>query len=536
MMAAGDPEERNPASSAAEAIPRSEGRGIAVWVVAFLGTLLAMPFTLSLGLGNSLSHDEHQHIAAGVLFAREGLLPYRDFLYFHLPYLVYVYGFLFQVTDQYLLAARLFSAACAALTCGVVCGVAWKIFSARPAGQRVGITLGAFLLLVSSPLFYNSVGHAWNQEPSVLLAVLALLAIADAVVRERPNGRLLLSGALLGVAIGLRVTMAPLVLPLAIFAAFSATGWPARFRRVLVFGLGIALALIPAAWSFLTAPEAFVFANVEFPGVNVTYRLATGDPRTMTLLKKLRFVFKEVARPDWVLVSGLFAAGILAWFTAKARSGPYRYSMGLLACLPFFFLGAVAPSPAYDQYYYPFAPVLVLTILCLFGAVGKTRWDRAIAATASILVIVATATAARQYDDLDDLFHPRAWEPSEMQAQAAELRRAVPQGKVLTLGPTSALVAGLRIYPAFATGPFAWRVAPFVAKERRPSLGLVGPEELAQMVASDPPAAILTGVEKRGEQPLKQVARANGYRLMVLSSGEQLWVAPAPLGNGAGVP
>src|SRR5688572_10145294 len=173
-MAACDTEEKNLGADPDAPISANAGDGPAVWIIVCLGTLLALPLTLSLGLGNSLSHDEHQHIAAGVLFARDGLLPYRDFPYFHLPYLIYVYGFLFQVTDQYLLAARLFSAVCAALTCGLVCGAAWKMFAAHATGQRVAITAGAFLLLVSSPLFYNSVGFAWNQEASVLMCILSL--------------------------------------------------------------------------------------------------------------------------------------------------------------------------------------------------------------------------------------------------------------------------------------------------------------------------------------------------------------------------
>src|SRR5436305_1464747 len=70
--------------------------GFPIWAVLILGTLLVLPFTLTLALNNSPSHDEYQHIAAGVLFAREGLLPYRDFAYFHLPYLVYAYGLLFK--------------------------------------------------------------------------------------------------------------------------------------------------------------------------------------------------------------------------------------------------------------------------------------------------------------------------------------------------------------------------------------------------------------------------------------------------------
>ncbi|RIK26721.1 MAG: hypothetical protein DCC55_39800 [Chloroflexi bacterium] len=62
-----------------------------------------------------LDHDEHQFVTSGVLLARDGLLPYKDYAYFHVPLLVFVYALLFQETSYYLLAARSFSALCSGL-------------------------------------------------------------------------------------------------------------------------------------------------------------------------------------------------------------------------------------------------------------------------------------------------------------------------------------------------------------------------------------------------------------------------------------
>jgi hypothetical protein len=115
-----------------------------------------------------------------------------------------------------------------------------------------------------------------------------------------------------------------------------------------------------------------------------------------------------------------------------------------------------------------------------------------------------------------------------MRLDAAELRRAVPVGKVLTLAPAVVVEAGLQIYPHFATGPFAWRIAPFVARARRADLRLVGPEDLESLLAADPPAAVMTGYEKRWEKPLAQFAKSRGYTRTRFGESKFLWIAPSP--------
>src|SRR5262245_45862818 len=90
-------------------------------VMAFLVvTALVFPIVAGLGMTKGLNHDEHQHVAAGALVAREGLIPYRDFPYFHTPYLPFAYAVLFRGTDHLLSAARILSAFCASAILGVI--------------------------------------------------------------------------------------------------------------------------------------------------------------------------------------------------------------------------------------------------------------------------------------------------------------------------------------------------------------------------------------------------------------------------------
>lgn len=499
-----------------------------IWAAFLIGTLIALPFALSLALGISLSHDEHQHLAAGVLFARDGLLPYRDFPYFHVPYLVYAYGLLFQFTDQAFLASRLFSAVCTALTGGAIFATAWQLFASRPVKQRIGIGLCALALMLSLPVFYDTAGHSWNQEPSALLALLSFLCLPIVKPHAKPAGRLVISGILLGLAIGMRVTFAPLVMPFAIMLWFGGVPVRKRIQRVVIFGTGIALALMPVVWACFAGLDGFVFGNVEFPKVNIEYRLATGEPRTMTLVKKLRFLFKEVMRPNSVLFFGFIVMALMAVYRSRAALRDLsRLFLFLLLTLPFLLLGSLAPSPVFDHYFYPLVPFLLIGLLSLFAAIPSDtkglRWTWGVAAAA---VVTSSAFAVSHYGEMKHLFNPQQWSPNEMRIEAAELRRHVPGGKVLTLAPTLPLEAGLKIYPEFATGPFAWRVANFVKKERRAAARIVGPDELEALLAADPPAALLLGYEKRWEDPLENYAKARNYRRIPFLKDKHLWLAP----------
>src|SRR5207248_10562117 len=74
----------------------SDQRAPALPALAVLGGIaLVLALVLTLGMTKRLDHDEHQFISSAVLLARDGLLPYRDYPYFHMPYLIAVYAALF---------------------------------------------------------------------------------------------------------------------------------------------------------------------------------------------------------------------------------------------------------------------------------------------------------------------------------------------------------------------------------------------------------------------------------------------------------
>jgi hypothetical protein len=49
---------------------------------------------------------------------------------------------------------------------------------------------------------------------------------------------------------------------------------------------------------------------------------------------------------------------------------------------------------------------------------------------------------------------------------------------------------------------------------------------LTARLLNDPPAAILLGIEKTGEEPFLAYAREHGYRAVSFSGRGSLWLAP----------
>jgi hypothetical protein len=501
----------------------------ALWGRDFLRCLLvALPFVLVLSMTDGLSHDENQHIAAGALLAREGLLPYRDFPHFHTPYLTFVYGLFFHFTDHLLLAARLFSAACAAAAVGLVGAATAQAFRAHePRRARLAIA-GAMILALTSLVFTKTTGHAWNHEPALLGALAAFLLHASGIARGSA-GRLLGSGLLLGITIGLRLTYAPLIAPLGL--AVLLLGNETAGRRVMLaawFSAGVVLALGGVAWLAVLAPEQTWFGNFEFARVNVVYRFATGEPRTMTFATKTRYLFKNITRQELGIVAAFvlpLAAASWLRFTAR-RKFPLELVI-LLWTLPFLLIGSFAPSPLFEQYFYPFVFFFLLGgVYCLGNLPLDFRWWRPISFVLAACALLSLGRGVSGYQRFPELFNPSHWTPLEIHAEAANLGTTPPAGRILTLEPIPALEAGRPIYPEFGTGPFAWRIAPYVEPAKALRLKIATPETIAALLARNPPAALLLGVEDKGEDLFKAYAQEHGYRLFPHHGGEQLWVRP----------
>ncbi len=471
-------------------------------VLFFAGALAAM---VALALGVPLNHDEHQFVAAGTLLARDGLLPYRDFAYFHTPNLIGIYALLFQGTDHLLLAARLFSTLCAWLASILLFGFAVRRSSS------VALALGVAALFLVNPVVAYTFPKAWNNLPPALLLLLAFACQC----RGARTSRLpwfFASGFLIAGAAGIRISFAPLALPFLVLAWFT----PGRGRAVAAGFAGMFVASIPAFLLLATAPAEFLFDNLVYNSrVNALYRLATGDERS-ALAAKAFFLGKVLVNPGNI---ALFALGVYA-LRSLCRRWRTDYPAALLFALaPFILLGVFAPTPSYSQYYSVLALFFVLA--AALGLPKRPAWPLAVALTVALL-----ATAIQNADAFAR-FAARDWSPFRLHADGRAIRELAGPGRILTLAPIVPLEGGSAIYPPFVTGSFAWRTAPHLPEADRHRYGFISDADLPGLLARQPPAGILLGYDKKREAALLAYAQTHGYRRIKLPEKIALWLPPS---------
>ena len=84
----------------------------------------------------------------------------------------------------------------------------------------------------------------------------------------------------------------------------------------------------------------------------------------------------------------------------------------------------------------------------------------------------------------------------------------------------------MQVYPEFID-MFFYRILPYMTPEQRQVVGLPLLDDLKAELASDPPAAILVGMEPIAEVPLVEYAQSLGYRPIPISETLTVWV-PSP--------
>ena len=476
-------------------------------------------------MARELNHDEHQFVAPPVLLLRDGLLPYRDYPCFHMPNLVLVYAAIFATTPRLLLAARCFNAFCAALLLLLIFAIAARRFRAMQE-MRWMIALWFVLLLSLNPFFRFTAGRAWNHDLAVLTSVAAFAAVLHA--EKSKQGRLWIgaSGVLLGIAIGTRLSFAPLLAPFAALVLLFPVRGLRRISCLTSLTIGLGIALLPTALLFFVAPSQFLFGNFTYNSIlNPLYHQST-VPGEFALLKKLAFPMQELLKSpcDLALAVGFIYFALRPWWRAGWRNiAGHRETVALGFILPFLLLGSLAATPSHRQYYYPLVPFLLLGNI--YGIAREGEWR---ARTSWLIAATLFASLLETIPDLpytQTILQPAQWPVFTVHTKAEQIREFLVEGRVLTLAPIFPLEANLQVYPELASGPFAWRTAAFVDKRIQSGYHLLGPTNLEQFLQSDPPVAILTGFEHHEiELPLVTYAKAHRYVRYPLPERGTLWL------------
>jgi len=561
---------------------RKTARQSALTVLFFL---LVIAAELLLVFGKSLDHDEHQFVASGALLARRGLLPYRDYPYFHTPNLSFVYALLFKMSSHLLLSARLFNAACAIGLAGAIFIVAGKCFAFLSAGGRLVLSMGAVLLCFSNPLFTQTSGRAWNHDFPALLCVGAFLA-ACAAQKRHPTIWSLATGLLLGTAIGTRLTFAPTIL---VFAAMllrssakgQATPIAARhddglalrgssetsclsvtsaIAQLAPFLCGLLLGVVPTLAFLIISPRQFIFGNFQYPVLNTAFRMAGQHHHEFNtgIGSHLWYVVLHfVLQPGTLLLLALLFLSL--WVARRSGSDEYRLQRTYLPLLLLFLLpGALAPTPAFAQYFFVLVPFVVLWIVYALAAAiqlsdaGERHFSGEGVATSYVSTLPRLEYESRLHADQGASFLKKGlvasavfagiciiagvptynpekhWTlttsaPLRVHREGVEIAHLSGPGTMLTLTPIYPLEGGCDIYEAYATGPFAARIAPMLSEEQLQSIHLYNDGQLLVRLRQHPPAAVLAGSEGDTDQPMRAYACKNPQWQPVRIAGLWLW-------------
>jgi 4-amino-4-deoxy-L-arabinose transferase-like glycosyltransferase len=476
------------------------------------------------------NRDENQFIASGELLADQGLLPYRDYPYFHMPNLVFVYALIDTFSEYSLLSARAFSVVCAVLALGIIFLIAYRVFPNHRPYIRITIAVGAVILLLANPIFEYTSGSAWNHDLPVLLVLTAFIVFVHGVNKDKPVYWILASGILVGLATGTRLSflLAGIPFVLAIFYVPHSAIKPKRRMSLLAFCLGMTIGLLPAIFLFAFDPQKFIFGNFVYAELNTSYREETAYKGPMTLLEKWEYMQIEIMQLPGNLI--LFLATIFFAFTMgviqyREKSIAVDFIL-ILLLIVFLAISSFLPTPAFYQYFYapvPFAIVGILYGLANASELLGRRGNWAIILYIQMVVILGFFLM-QDLSYVIRLKNLESWYPLSVHQIGKEIQILVPQGKILTLTPIYPLDGGGEIYRDFATGPFAWRTAHFLTEEERDKLEVVSEDDLQEFLVEDPPAAILVGMHPGVEAMFIEFAQQNGYREVEITNKLSLWL------------
>ena len=508
--------------------------------------LLALQFSRS--MYRDLDPDEHQFVAPPALLAQFHKLPYVDYPYFHMPDLVFIYAALTGWTSWKLLAARTISAICGTATAALLFAAGWRLLDRSPPKTRWILAGGLTLIFINCRLFTYTSGWAWNHDSAVLCSLGAFL-LHTRGMRRGVIGSIAAAGFFTALAAGIRLTFAPIFLPLILSLLLGPSSLIRRQRglALLLAAIAALVALSPAIWLATAAPQKFLFGNLGYPRLSTMY-YAGWDHHGMTFTGKVLSMLEKFATdPGNAFLLLAFIAAIFVFGSSDARvassandktatqasqlRGEFRLVLGMLTAL---WIGVMAPTPIQQQYNYMLVPFMVLAIFYSFAAITSAaalqNCTRIITVAA---IIIGGIGLPRWYWPVVDLPLPSRWKPV-MQHRMAQwiVSETGPTARVLTIESAVPLEAGLEIYPQYAVGRFIFLVQRFQSPQLRQKYDIVGPDELPELLAQHPPDAVFARIQlhlqDQADEPLILYAQRHHFRPVTSPDGQyRLWLSPS---------
>ncbi len=473
-----------------------------------------------------LHSNEDMYIAASVLVAH-GKSLYRDFSYLQMPNIPLLYSGIYRVLgieSYYLLTGKIISFVFLMIAAGALFAV-----TRRPKTDLV-VSLSPVAFLLLNGCVVGASAEVSNYIIPVALSILGYYVFVSTMERQTISlVRIALSGLLIGLAIGTKLTYASVAVPFLVMSIM----WRPTAEHGRRFGLfilasflaGMLVALLPTLYYLVSDPKLFIFNNLGYHILNAQWRQVTGFEGPMSLSDKLAFAGYQFSRPDVLMVVvGLILIGFgLSRHRKPTAERPIVKLPGAiwlaLMMIAVSVPTALASSPVWYQYFAMPVSFLVLLLAC---ALSRAT-DDALAVyrrLCVLMVVVSTAFGAQLMVDSTRALRSReGWaglqiHDASMNIKSEMARRNI-SGKVATVWPLLAVESNLPIYPQLATGPFLYRIGDMLTPEQRTHFVGTSKKTIAEMLDKDPPAAIVTMVDfckpENYEAPLVEYATKHNY-------------------------
>ncbi|WP_299890172.1 hypothetical protein [uncultured Ruegeria sp.] len=471
-------------------------------------------------MGYGLRRDELMFVPPAELLGYSSL--YGDFFYNHVPNSAWFYrGFYLIFGGEGLLASARFGQFCAWLL--LASGVSWATW--RISGSALLSVFFVVVLVVNETLQTQAGMAASNNLLPLPFAAWGLGLFIVETLRDRPRfAQLLISGLLLSIAAGLKVSAVIFIPPVAVAAFLLPWHLPFSDRLrsvVLPVLIGGLVGALPLFWYLAADPSGFLAHVLKFhTGPHIAYwqaNAASEPGLAMGLGKKI-----QLAYATWFSGAALIGLMILFFLgvLSAAKSTQKRNGLGqilvVLAVLGMTALFSFVPTPGFPQYY--IQPLIAVPLLAAFiyRLLPDEKRAQVVPLCLAGFALLFLLGAPRLAPGLLSLAKPDSFTSARIAKGGAALRDAVadsatPDGPVATFMPLYPLEAHLPVYAELATGPFAYRIAPYTDPELAQQYVMAGEKDLPALFDSNPPSAFLLGYDSDLEAPLLRYANENGY-------------------------
>jgi hypothetical protein len=428
-----------------------------------------------------LNRDEGWYLLSGRLVF-EGRAPYRDFPYFQMPLVPYIFGLPQEFLAPSIDGGRVIAAAFGLASIALVLYIGTRLGGAIAAG------IGVAMLLLSPDFMMAST----TARAEAIVVPLTLAAVALALAR--PHGALGLAGppALLLLATAARLTFLP-----AFVAMLAFCWWRARpSGREAIAGGGALAALAGAlAIPFLLSPPSRVVFNIWTAQADRNGQfLPDPTPLYDTFTQRVWFlqipadVFFVAIIPAALVVACAYLAWRDGWRIRPPLFGGDAMS-NRLAMIAFAVL-LWAPFAGFDhqeaRYFVP--SFALLSLVAADTVVASARG----ALGASMRLVPALFCALFAAHALFGLaLLPQSLDRSDVRQTAdagAFMRDIGRDGNVVTLNPSLALASGMPLPPALTMGQFSFW--PAYSDERAVDAGVVNVDRLEALML-DPRTTVI---------------------------------------------